>query len=232
MRVLHVIAAATLLVAPADTYGGAERILATAARALAARPDWDVEIATIGARTGTAFIADNCGAAAMTYGSGGGGLGAEWRLAPRLAGRAFDLVVSSHVRVNAALATARARLGGRASGVQWIVADVTKWQPTQAWDVWHDRAAFHFLTGAQDQAAYAGRVRQAVRPGGNVIIGTFSPDGPERCSGLPVVRHDAASIGAVLGPAFTLVESRRHDHRTPGTAIQRFQFSRFQRVSE
>jgi glycosyltransferase involved in cell wall biosynthesis len=99
-----------LLVAPADTYGGAERILATAARALAARPDWDVEIATIGARTGTAFIADNCGAAAMTYGSGGGGLGAEWRLAPRLAGRAFDLVVSSHVRVNAALATAR-RLG-------------------------------------------------------------------------------------------------------------------------
>ena len=155
------------------------------------------------------------------------------------ASRLVDALInegSEHVTVldisEAALATARARLGGRASGVQWIVADVTKWQPTQAWDVWHDRAAFHFLTGAQDQAAYAGRVRQAVRPGGNVIIGTFAPDGPERCSGLPVVRHDAASIGAVLGPAFTLVESRRHDHRTPGNAIQRFQFSRFLRAAE
>jgi glycosyltransferase involved in cell wall biosynthesis len=99
-----------LLVAPVDTYGGAERILATFARALADRPGWDVEIASIGARTGTTFIADNRGAASMTYGTGGGGLGMEWRLAPRLSGRTFDLVVSSHVRVNAALAMAR-RLG-------------------------------------------------------------------------------------------------------------------------
>lgn len=99
-----------LLVAPVDTYGGAERILATAARALAERPGWTVEIATIGAESGTTFIADNCGAASMAYGTGEGGLGSEWRLAPRLAGRSFDLVVSSHVRVNAALAIAR-RLG-------------------------------------------------------------------------------------------------------------------------
>ena len=99
-----------LLVAPVDTYGGAERILATAARALAERPGWSVEIAAIGARTGTSFIADSRGAASMTYGTGGGGLGSEWRLGPRLAGRTFDLVVSSHVRVNAALSTAR-RLG-------------------------------------------------------------------------------------------------------------------------
>lgn len=128
-----------------------------------------------------------------------------------------------------ALATSRERLGARAGGVSWIVADVTKWQPTRTFDVWHDRAAFHFLTDPDDRAAYAERVRKAVRPGGHVIIGTFALDGPERCSGLAVARHDAASLGAILGQSFKLVESRRHNHQTPGGAMQRFQFSRFQR---
>lgn len=131
----------------------------------------------------------------------------------------------------AALATARARIGASAAKVQWIVGDVTQWRPAQSYDLWHDRAAFHFLTAAADRAAYAERVRQAVRPGGHVIIATFALDGPERCSGLPVMRHDAQSIAAALGPAFGLVETRRHDHRTPTGAIQRFQFSRFQRAA-
>jgi 2-polyprenyl-3-methyl-5-hydroxy-6-metoxy-1,4-benzoquinol methylase len=126
--------------------------------------------------------------------------------------------------------TAKARLGTRASGVRWIVADVTKWQPEGTYDVWHDRAAFHFLTAPEDRAAYAERVRRAVRPGGHIIIGTFALDGPERCSGLPVVRHDAASIGAVLGPSFKLIESRRDNHQTPMGGSQKFQFSRFQRA--
>jgi 2-polyprenyl-3-methyl-5-hydroxy-6-metoxy-1,4-benzoquinol methylase len=125
-----------------------------------------------------------------------------------------------------ALATSRDRLGSRAEQMTWIVADVTAWHPDKRYDVWHDRAAFHFLTDAADRAAYAACVRNAVRSGGHVIIGTFAPDGPERCSGLPVVRHDAASIGEALGPAFKLIEIRRHDHRTPGGTIQRFQFSR------
>lgn len=128
----------------------------------------------------------------------------------------------------AALATAQDRLGPRAARVTWIVADVTAWRPERNYDIWHDRAAFHFLTEPGDRAAYAERVRDAVRDG-HVMIGTFAPDGPERCSGLPVVRHDATSVGEVLGPSFTLIESERHDHRTPGGAIQRFQFSRFQR---
>ncbi|MGH6672805.1 MAG: class I SAM-dependent methyltransferase [Xanthobacteraceae bacterium] len=128
-----------------------------------------------------------------------------------------------------ALAAARDRLGPQAERVTWTVADVTGWRPDRRYDVWHDRAAFHFLTEPSDRAAYAERVRDAVRSGGHAIIGTFAPDGPERCSGLPVVRHDAASIGEVLGPVFKLIESRRHDHRTPGGAVQRFQFSRFQR---
>jgi SAM-dependent methyltransferase len=128
------------------------------------------------------------------------------------------------------LATAKARLGARATGVTWIVADVTTWQPARTYDLWHDRAAFHFLTAPEDRAAYAERVLQAVRPSGQVIIGTFAPDGPERCSGLPVVRHDAESIGHVVGPAFELIESRRHDHQTPMGGSQKFQFSRFRRV--
>jgi trans-aconitate methyltransferase len=129
-----------------------------------------------------------------------------------------------------ALATAKARLGSKAAKVQWIVADVTRWEPAESYDVWHDRAAFHFLMEPGDRAAYAARVLRAVRPAGHVIIGTFAPDGPERCSGLPVMRHDAASLGETLGRSFELLESRQHDHQTPMGGIQRFQFSRFRRA--
>jgi 2-polyprenyl-3-methyl-5-hydroxy-6-metoxy-1,4-benzoquinol methylase len=84
-----------------------------------------------------------------------------------------------------ALAIAKTRLGSLGAKVRWVVADVTTWEPSGTYDVWHDRAAFHFLTEPKDRAAYAKRVSKAVRPGGHVIIGTFAPDGPERCSGLP-----------------------------------------------
>ena len=132
---------------------------------------------------------------------------------------------------DSALAIARARLGARGLKVKWTVADVTTWRPPQTYDVWHDRAAFHFLTDPQDRAAYAARVAQAVAVGGHVIIGTFAPDGPERCSGLPVVRHDATSISRTLGRGFDVIESRTHDHVTPGGTIQRFQFSRLRRMA-
>lgn len=130
-----------------------------------------------------------------------------------------------------ALATAKARLGARSGNVKWIAADVTAWKPPQTYAVWHDRAAFHFLTDPGDRAAYAERLSRAVRPGGHAIIATFAPDGPERCSGLLVVRHDAASLGAVLGPSFVLEESRQDSHRTPMGAIQRFQFSLLRRTN-
>lgn len=128
-----------------------------------------------------------------------------------------------------AIAAAKARLGTKAVKVAWILADVTTWEPSNTYDLWHDRAAFHFLTEAADRQAYADRVAKAVHPCGHVIIGTFALDGPEQCSGLPVRRHDAASIGTVLGEKFTLVESRRDDHVTPAGVIQRYQFSLFRR---
>ncbi len=111
-----------------------------------------------------------------------------------------------------ALATSKTRLGARSTKVTWIAADVTAWEPAQTYDVWHDRAAFHFLIDPRDRAAYTERVLRAVRQGGHVIIGTFAPDGPERCSGLPVARHNAASLGEILGPSFKLIESRKHAH--------------------
>ena len=128
-----------------------------------------------------------------------------------------------------ALAKARARLGGRAASVRWIAADVTRWLPVAGFQVWHDRAAFHFLTAPEDRAAYVERVLAALRPDGHLIIGTFALDGPERCSGLPVERYDAVSLGQVLGAAFAWVETRLHEHVTPMGRVQRFQFSRFLR---
>ena len=130
-----------------------------------------------------------------------------------------------------ALDAAKKRIGAAASAVDWIVADVTTWRPAKTWDVWHDRAAFHFLTDPRDRAAYVERLRSAVAPGGHVIIATFALDGPEKCSGLPVQRHDSASLSAELGPEFELVETRSELHHTPWHSTQAFQFSRFRRHS-
>jgi 2-polyprenyl-3-methyl-5-hydroxy-6-metoxy-1,4-benzoquinol methylase len=129
----------------------------------------------------------------------------------------------------AALGVAKGRLGDSGAGVQWVIADVTKWEPAQTYDLWHDRAAFHFLTGHADQSAYVDRLKKAVKPEGYVIIGTFAPDGPERCSGLPIVRHDAKTLAGILGNDFVLFDTRRHGHETPWGAVQQFQFSTFRR---
>jgi ubiquinone/menaquinone biosynthesis C-methylase UbiE len=130
---------------------------------------------------------------------------------------------------SAALEAARERLREAGADVEWIVADVTTWEPAKTYDLWHDRAAFHFLTDQADQSAYVDRLKRAVKRGGYVIIGTFDLDGPERCSGLPIMRHDAASLSAMLGTDFSLIDARRHCHATPWNAVQQFQFSTFRR---
>lgn len=131
-----------------------------------------------------------------------------------------------------ALAKSKSRLSSRGARVRWVVSDVTSWKPIETYVVWHDRAAFHFLNDPNDRAAYVERLLCAVRPGGRVIIGTFALDGPERCSGLPVVRYDAASLGALFGHSFDLLENRDDGHQTPPGAIQRFQFSCFRRLGQ
>jgi trans-aconitate methyltransferase len=110
-----------------------------------------------------------------------------------------------------------------------VVADVTTWEPPQTYDLWHDRAAFHFLTEEAARSAYVDRLKKALKPAGRVIIGTFAPDGPERCSGLPVIRHDAENLAATLGAEFELTDTRRHAHITPWGSTQQFQFSTFRR---
>jgi SAM-dependent methyltransferase len=129
----------------------------------------------------------------------------------------------------AALARAGERLGDRASRVQWIAADVTRWVPQRTYDVWHDRACFHFLVDPADRKAYRRALAAAVAPGGQVVIATFAPDGPERCSGLPVVRWSADALAGELGPAYRQVEAFTEAHPTPRGTVQRFQFCRFLR---
>jgi ubiquinone/menaquinone biosynthesis C-methylase UbiE len=127
----------------------------------------------------------------------------------------------------AALAQAKRRLGSKASSVSWITADITKWRPAVAYDLWHDRAVFHFLTDQHDREAYLSVMQKALKPDAVVIIGTFSLDGPERCSGLPVVRYSPESLSKTLGEDFLFIESMQEEHQTPGGGVQKFQFSRF-----
>ena len=129
----------------------------------------------------------------------------------------------------AALKAAKARLGVRADRVHWLVADATIWEPVKPYDIWHDRAAFHFLTDENDRAAYIERLGRGLKIGGHAIIATFALDGPEKCSGLPVARYDGASLGQTLGTAFKLVHTQRHEHATPWDSRQIFQFSVFRR---
>lgn len=154
--------------------------------------------------------------------------GGASRLVDSLVARGFRAVTVLDLS-EAALRTAQARLGQGAASVCWLVADVTTWEPSQAYDVWHDRAAFHFLTEEKDRAAYAARLRSALKIGGHAIIATFAMEGPEKCSGLAVVRYDAASLGRALGPEFELRQTSRHDHATPWHSQQAFQYSLFRR---
>jgi SAM-dependent methyltransferase len=155
--------------------------------------------------------------------------GGASRLVDALVEKGFQALTVLDIS-EAALATAKARLGDSARPVQWIAADVTLWRPAAAaYDIWHDRATFHFLVDDRDRGAYIANMAEGVKPGGYAIIGTFALDGPERCSGLPVARYDAHRLGAAIGSGFHLVRTVRHEHVTPWGARQQFQFGLFHR---
>ena len=124
---------------------------------------------------------------------------------------------------SAALDVARRRLADQARRVNWIEGDITRVDlGDSAYDIWHDRAVFHFLTDPADRAAYVAQVRRAVRPGGHVIVAAFGLDGPTQCSGLPVVRYTPDALHSQFGGAFELLEHLNEDHHTPSGAVQQF----------
>jgi SAM-dependent methyltransferase len=120
-----------------------------------------------------------------------------------------------------ALQQARARLGPNAKA-RWLTTDLLTWTPDRRYDVWHDRAVFHFFVRTDEVDRYRALLHRALAPHGCVVIGTFAEDGPQRCSRLPVARYSADSLAAALGPDLQVVTSRREEHVTPGGVIQPF----------
>ncbi|HET7832955.1 MAG TPA: class I SAM-dependent methyltransferase [Gallionella sp.] len=140
-----------------------------------------------------------------------------------------DLLASGYTDLSvldlsgAALAAARQRLGPRAAAVQWLEADITTADlPANRYDVWHDRAVFHFLVTPEERAAYVRAVLRSVKPGGHVIVATFAEDGPLQCSGLPVKRYRADELHGEFGTSFVLTAHQKETHRTPVGAMQQF----------
>jgi ubiquinone/menaquinone biosynthesis C-methylase UbiE len=129
-----------------------------------------------------------------------------------------------------ALVEARTALGDSAINVKWIVSDVLKWVPARTYDHWNDRAVFHFLVDEQDQQAYIGNVLRATRSGSHIVIATFSPDGPESCSGLPVKRWSQEDLANLFADSFSVVRSGERSHVTPWGSTQSFSWVHLQRL--
>jgi SAM-dependent methyltransferase len=140
-----------------------------------------------------------------------------------------DLLANGYQQVTvldisgAAIRVARERLGALSERVTWLETDIVRASlPPNHYDVWHDRAVFHFLTDATHRQKYVDAVKHSVKVGGHVIVATFAPDGPEKCSGLNVVRYDPDSLHGEFGDEFQLIESVREDHQTPFGTQQKF----------
>jgi len=151
---------------------------------------------------------------------GGGGS----RLVDGLLARGFRNISVLDI-ANPALEVAKKRLGIRAEPVEWIVSDVLQYKPSGPWHIWHDRAVFHFLIAASDRASYLQTLKDALDPGGCVVIATFGPEGPDRCSGLDVTRYGPEMLADEFGRQFDLIESREEGHKTPKGAIQQFVYA-------
>jgi trans-aconitate methyltransferase len=155
--------------------------------------------------------------------------GGTSRLAAALLADGFTDVTVLDVS-GVALDKARSQLGHAGKSVTWIATDITAWRPDRTYDLWHDRAVFHFLVSPDEQKLYLDNLKRALHVGGHAIIATFAPDGPEKCSGLPVVRYSPAALGAVMGSGFELIAHQDEMHQTPPGRLQAFQFSLFRRT--
>ncbi len=126
-----------------------------------------------------------------------------------------------------ALELTQARLGSRAKQVEWFVTDLTEFRSPHPWDLWHDRAVFHFLTDEGDRKAYREVLMRSLAPSAQVVVSTFGPEGPQKCSGLDVRRYDSAALGGIMGAEFELLEEELEEHVTPGGSSQQFMWCRF-----
>ena len=160
--------------------------------------------------------APSCSASIIDVGGG------ESTLVDDLLARGYENITVLDI-AQTAIDASRKRLGKASERVHWLAADITKAElPPSAYDVWHDRAVFHFLTTTSDRVAYVRQVARSVRHGGHVIVGTFGPEGPVKCSGLDVVRYDAESLHREFGIHFRLLDSSKELHHTPFGTIQQF----------
>jgi 2-polyprenyl-3-methyl-5-hydroxy-6-metoxy-1,4-benzoquinol methylase len=148
--------------------------------------------------------------------------GGESTLVDDLLSRGYDNVTVLDIS-QTAIDVAQRRLGPAAARVRWLIANITECElEAGGYNLWHDRAVFHFLTTKEQRIAYVRQVLCAVKPGGHVIVGTFSPEGPQKCSGLDVVRYDAESLHNEFGSHFCLLESLKERHQTPFGTTQQF----------
>ena len=194
---------------------------------------WDGRYADIGATqvswfqaspdTSLMLIRSIAGASASVVDVGGG---ASTLVDHLLEFGHHDLTVVDHSQQ--ALGEARARVGE--APVHWVVSDIRDWQPDRTFDVWHDRAAYHFLTDHEDQQRYWELVRASVPVGGHVVVATFAEDGPQMCSGLPVQRYSAEGLAAAMGEGFEVLETLREQHATPSGGTQSFQWVLAKRI--
>ncbi|NTU57433.1 MAG: class I SAM-dependent methyltransferase [Chlorobiaceae bacterium] len=159
------------------------------------------------------------------------GAGASTLVDDLLAGGYSNLTVLD--LSSAAIEASMKRLGPeRSRGVTWLVDDIRDFEPADhAWEVWHDRAVFHFLTEKEDRQKYVRAVMKALRPGGFVIIATFSDEGPTRCSGLPAMRYCAEGLHAEFGDAFELLQHEKERHVTPSGGTQEFLYCCFRKLA-
>lgn len=173
--------------------------------------------------TSLSLISEVCPAGRVIDVGGGSSL-----LAERLLDRGYSVTVLDISPT--AIDRARNRLGARGSQIHWMVADVTAHSDLGSFDVWHDRAVFHFLTAPAQRAAYTALLARTVPLGGHAVIATFALDGPEKCSGLAVQRYSGRTLAGELGSQFDLLRSVPEIHVTPSGGRQSFQYSLFRRA--
>lgn len=154
--------------------------------------------------------------------------GGDSRLVDALLDEGFKNITVLDISASA-LDRARQRLGAKAATVNWLVQDVTTFQPVDSFDVWHDRAAFHFLVTGTEVSSYLYTAGRCIAPGGYAIIGTFAENGPEKCSGLPVQRYSEESLEKQLYSGFRKLRCINEGHITPFQIKQHFLFCSFQK---